>query len=168
MKRLLFICSILLVGVFVKAQDFSYLKSIDLKDSKQSEEAEEAAMECCCYLTGVRYDKKDIQREQATAYIKVWLEVFCTHDLFFDGLLEEGSELADIYMVYYALNYLNADKETEVTVLQVQTLKGLIAYCSNAANKIKLTKELKEVEKMIEAGTLETGIDDLDLTSLAK
>ena len=168
MKRLLFICSIVLLGGFVKAQDFSYLKAIDLKDVSQTAEAAEAALESCCYLTGVRYDKKDIQRQQATAFVKDWLTVVCTHNYFLGGLLEEESELADIYLAFYALNYLNSDKGAKVKELQVEALKGLLVYCSNSTNKIKLSKELKEVEKMIEAGTLETGIDDLDLTSLMK
>ncbi len=168
MKRLLFIFSILLVSVIVKAQDFSYLKTIDLKDASQAVEADEAAMECCCYLTGVRYNKKDDQREKATEYIKSWLATSCTQSYLLDELFEEDSDLTDMYLAFYALNYLNHEKGTDAGTIQANALKGLVSYCSNSANKIKLTKELKEIEKMIEAGQLENSIADLDLTSLAK
>ncbi|WP_439185493.1 hypothetical protein [Carboxylicivirga taeanensis] len=168
MKRVFLICLISLSAIIATGQDFSYLKEIDLQAASQVAEAKEAAMECCCYLTGVRYDKKDEQRQVATAYVKNWLEKTCGIQYKLEELFEDESELAGVYLVFYALNYLNHPAKTDVAIIQADALKGLIAYCSNSANKLKLSKELKVVEEMIEAGQLGDSITDLDLSSLTR
>lgn len=168
MKRLLFISAALLVGILNYAQDFSYLKTIDFEDESQVKEAEEAALECCCYLTGVRYNKKDSQRQQATAYVKNWLQVNCSDNYQLDGLWDEESEQADVYEVFYALNYLHNDRQAGLKGLQAEALTEMVAYCSNSANKLKMTKELKEVAKRIEAGQLDSYLANLRLTTLAE
>ncbi|MBS2212270.1 hypothetical protein KEM09_12715 [Carboxylicivirga mesophila] len=165
MKRILFICTVLFVCILASAQDFSYLKAIDVEDEEQSTEAAEAAMECCCYLTGVRYNKKDSQRQNASSFVRKWLEANHSDNYLINGLIEKDTEVGDIYMAYFALNYLNHDQQGGLRELQLDALKNVVEYCANTANKIKMTKELKEVEKHMQAGQLDDFIANLRLTT---
>ncbi|WP_430817536.1 hypothetical protein [Carboxylicivirga sp. RSCT41] len=155
----------LMTGLIATAQDFSYVNEIDLEDKAQYEEAKEAAMECCCYLTAVRYDKKDEQRTIAATYVKQWLETLDSQDILLQNVFEEQESLLEMYMAYYAMNYLDEEGEAAVTELQAAALEGVVAYCSIPTNKLKMTKELKEISKLIESGELEQSIINSTLTS---
>ncbi|MCG8582403.1 MAG: hypothetical protein MI866_20935 [Bacteroidales bacterium] len=155
----------LMTGLFATAQDFSYVNDIDLEDKTQLEEAAEAAMECCCYLTAVRYDKKDQQRMIATQYVKQWLETLDSQDILIQNVFEENEYLREMYMVYYAMNYLDEEGNAGERELQVAALEGVVGYCSNSSNKLKMTKELKEISKLINSGELEQSIINSTLIS---
>ncbi|MCU4157063.1 hypothetical protein J1N10_13820 [Carboxylicivirga sp. A043] len=148
-----------------KAQDFSYVNAIDIEDETQYEEAAEAAMQCCCYLTAVRYDKKDKQREVATQFVKQWVEAKNTQDVMLKNVFEEDEDLQEMYIVFYAMNDLDEEGELKMRELQVAALEGVVGYCSNSSNKLKMTKELKEISKLINAGELEQSIINSTLTS---
>jgi hypothetical protein len=156
---------LLMTGLFVNAQDFSYVNDIDLEDKTQYDEAAEATMECCCYLTAVRYDKKDQQRVIATQFVKQWVEAQNKQNVLLNNVFEEDEVLREMYIVYFAMQYLEEDGDASVHELQVAALKGVVQYCSNPSNKLKVTKELKEISKLINSGQLEQSIVNSTLTS---
>lgn len=163
MNRLVFFVLIIFTSVSLNAQDFSYLKDIDVNETNQYEEAEEAALECCCYLTGVRYDKKDNQRRLATEYISDWMSAVYAQSYSLEELFEESTEQSEVYQVFFALNYIEYKDELSLSELQAEALKGVVSYCSNSSNKLKMTKALKEIQKMIETETLQDNIENSGL-----
>ncbi len=169
MKRIWFVFGALLLTVVVNAQDFSYLKEIDLNNSEELLEAEEAAMECCCYLVAVGYYKKDVQRQHASVFIKQWVaQVFALEEIVCDTIhhITEGKEeLKDIYLAYYAMHYLDSEKEADHLSLREDALLKVIEYCSNSSNKLKLTKALKQVKEYHEDGKLDQFFQDIALSA---
>jgi len=160
MKRLVFIAVIICAGITIQAQDFSYLKEIDITNTSQYDEAEEAAMECCCYLVGVRYDKKDAQRDLATTYVSKWLNARYEQEYSLENTFTDDLDIADMYMVYFAMNYIDNKDEAQLSAMQAEALIGVVNYCSNTSNKLKMSKELKEIKKLIDDGTLEQSISN--------
>ena len=154
----------------VKAQDFSYLKDIDLNDTHVSQDAQEAAMECCCYLVAVRYDKKDVQRQQANEYITQWVNKKLEVDkLVCDAIsiiTGEREELVDMFLVYCAMNYMDSEQGVELSTLKQEGLLGLWEYCSNSKNKLKPTKELKLIKQYHNEGTLDQYLQDIASVSM--
>ncbi|GEM_PF-4828460 len=168
MKYLGCIVTLLFLGINVTAQDFSYLKSIDLSDSSQKIEAQEAAMECCCYLVGVRYDKKDEQRGLATAFVNEWMKANINEKDIMEGVEKITAEVDgynDMYLAFYIMNYIDNDGELSLMENKVEAVKGLLSYCGNSSNKLKVSKELKQVDQLSQAGELEQYLTDAALTS---
>ena len=170
MKRIWFSIVVLMAVLMVNAQDFSYLKEIDLGNSEELQEAEEAAMECCCYLVAVRYDKKDVQRQFANDFITKWASnILSSEDVICEAIsviTEEQNELNNMYLAYYVMNYIDRERSADKDGLRKESLIGLIKYCSNSNNKLKPTKELKTLKQYHESGNLEEYLQDVALISL--
>ena len=158
MKRIWFVLVALLVTLIVNAQDFSYLKKIDLNNLEEWQEAEDAAMECCSYLLAVRYDKKDVQRRYASEFITGWVaNFFDSEEMIYDKihLMTEGRKaLIDMYVTCFAMNYIESDRQVDNSHLREKALLGVIEYCTNSKNKLKLTKELKLIKQNYTKGNL--------------
>lgn len=158
MKHLLITVIALLVAVSMYSQDFSYVKEIELNNTDQIKGAEEDVLECCYYLVGARYDKKDEQRIFAADFVSRWLaSVFDDQDVLNEKIkvITEGREdLNRLYEIYYALNYIENEGEISEEELKEAAFGGLIDFCDNPLNKIKLTKELKGLKQIIEDGKL--------------
>lgn len=169
MKRLGFVLIALLIGIISHAQDFSYLQNIDLSDQSQKIEAKEAALECCCYLTGVRYDKKDEQRSFATKFISEWLSQVSEQTELVDESVaiytSDSEEIVNMFLAYYAMNYIEGGEAEETHEIKAEALFGVLNYCSNSSNKLKATKELKQVEELYNNGELSEQLRSSTLTS---
>ena len=169
MRRILFLVSVLFLTFVLQAQDFSYLKDIDLNNAEEMLQAEEAAMECCCYLVAVRYDKKDIQRQYASSYIHKWIvQPFGDEKIVCDvitQITEDRKELIDMYLAFYVMSYLEGDRQVGKTSLRQEALIGVIEYCSVSSNKLKLTKEMKLIKQYHENGNVNQYLQDITLSS---
>ena len=168
MKRLVIFTVIIFSALIIKAQDFSYLKDINIEETSQKAVADEAAMDCCTYLTNMRYDDSDQQRTLATQYISEWLAAVYADSFMLNDLFQEATAQEDVYQVYFALNYLEYKDEMNLLELQTEALKGVVSYCANSSNKLKMTKELKKVQKMIKEGTLQENIQSSDFITSIK
>jgi len=170
MKRICLIFGAVLLTILVDAQDFSYLEEIDLNNSEELMEAEESAMECCCYLVAVRYDKKDVQRQYASVFIEKWIAItFASEEVICETIsliTEDRKELNDMYLAYYAMAYLEREESVDRLSMRNDALLGVITYCSNSNNKLKLTKELKSLKQYHENGNLNQYFQDITLSAL--
>lgn len=158
MKQLIITLIALVLAVSTQAQDFSYLNDIELNDKEQLKEAEEYVLDCCYYLTATRYDKKDEQRENATAFVKSWLSKsedlskVISEDVIL--MTEERDDLKNLYLSCYALTIIENEGATQKEI-EDGTLVSMLNYCNNPINKMKLTKELKRLVQVLEEGKLE-------------
>ncbi|TRX66299.1 hypothetical protein [Carboxylicivirga sp. M1479] len=165
MKQFVIYIVLCLMSVGASAQDFSYLSDLDVKDESQAEETKEAALECCCYLTGVRYDKKDESRSIATKFVQLWLNEHTNTQTNVDVLLGNDECLMDMYSIYFAMHFIDDENSQSVRSLQASALEGVVSYCSNSSNKLKFTKALKEIKALSQKGELEQVISNMDLVS---
>nr|WP_319399666.1 hypothetical protein [uncultured Carboxylicivirga sp.] len=157
MKHLMITMIALLMASGLYSQDFSYLNEIELNNMDQLQKAEDDVLECCYYLVAARYNKNDDQRILATDFVIKWVGGMFTEPIVSEKIkevTEERQELTDLYFAYYALRYIENEGEMSTDELVQKALKGVIDFCENPVNKIKLTKELKNVKELIDAGTL--------------
>ncbi len=158
MKHLVTTVIALLVATLMYAQDFSYVKEVELNNTDQIKDAEEDVLECCYYLVAARYDKKDTQRIYATNFVSRWLSASFDEEKVLNekiSVITEGrEELNNLYLIYYALNYIENEGQVSSDELREAAFAGLIEFCDNPINKIKLTKELKGLKQVIEEGKL--------------
>ena len=158
MKHLVTTVITLMVTLVMYSQDFSYVKEIELNNIDQLKEAEEDVLECCYYLVAARYDKNDEQRELATQFVYKWVDgQFNAKSLLNEKITvitEERVELNELFLIYYALRYIENEGDIDKDKLNEVALGGVIDFCENPINKIKLTKELKNLKQIIEDGKL--------------
>jgi hypothetical protein len=149
MKRLAFLLLALSIGFSAFSQDFSYLKDIELATEEQVEEAREDVTECCYYLIAERYDKKDIQRQQATEFVRKWLTNATNKKELIPESLNEVSEgredINNMYIACYAMSMMEQEEDQSETILHEKALRGVLDYCLNPAHKVKPTKAMKQL-----------------------
>jgi len=147
-----------MMTLMMYSQDFSYVKEIELINVDQLNSAEEDVLECCYYLVAARYNKNDNQRIIATDFVNKWAKGrFGAESVLnpkIKEITEERQELNDLFVTYYTLRYIENEGEIESEELVQAAFTGVISFCENPVNKIKLTKELKSLKQVIEDGAL--------------
>ncbi len=147
-----------MVSLVMYSQDFSYVKDVELNDGDQLKGAQEDVLECCYYLVAARYNKNDEQRILATDFVSRWVDgQFKKKALLNEKIsraMEDREELNELFLIYYALRYIEEEGSIDEDELREAALTGVIKFCENPVNKIKLTKELKNIKQMIEEGKL--------------
>ncbi|MCU4163618.1 hypothetical protein [Carboxylicivirga caseinilyticus] len=158
MKYLITTVFALLMASLMYSQDFSYVKEIELNDNNQLKSAEEDVLECCYYLVAARYNKNDEQRIVATDFVSKWVDAKFDKEVLLNEkintITEERQELNEMFLVYYALRYIENEGGIGKEELVQKALTGVVDFCENPVNKIKITKEMKNLKEVIEAGTL--------------
>ncbi len=117
-------------------------------------------MECCCYLTAVRFDKKDKHRALATEFVGNYIKQIVGNEVLLNNVFVDNAVMQDLYLFYFAMNYIEEGSDKSLKSLQVLALEGMVEYCTNSSNKLKMTKELKEIQKLINEGTIEQSIEN--------
>ncbi len=159
MKRITFVLFIILVSYQCINAQFLYLNDVELEGKEDFEEFSETVSDCCNYLLLTPYDKKDEQRIVATSFVKKWVikhpdVEFVVGQKVMD-LTEEKEELIDIYLVCVAKNLTNTEIHIENNVkLEELALLSFIEYCGKPMNKMKLTKEIKNLIELNNNGDL--------------
>ncbi|MBS2100275.1 hypothetical protein [Carboxylicivirga linearis] len=158
MKYLIITLVASMMTLVVYSQDFSYVKEIELNDINQLNSAEEDVLECCYYLVAARYNKNDNQRIIATDFVNKWAKGRFGDEAILNTkvkeVTEERQELNDLFVTYYTLRFIENEGDMEEEELMQAAFTGVISFCENPVNKIKLTKELKGLKQVIEDGAL--------------
>lgn len=164
MKYLAITTMALILSSAMYSQNFSYVKEIELNTDAQLKFAEEDVLECCYYLVAARYNKNDEQRVLATSFVTRWVNVQFNVETLLDEkikqVVKERDELNDLFWIYYALRYIENEGDIGKDELTEAALTGVIDFCENPVNKIRLTKDLKHLKQAMEDGELAAYLGD--------
>lgn len=148
MKKFFLLLIVVFATTFANAQ-FAYLNDVQLDTDGDFQEYVDVAIDCCDYLLLTPFDKKDVERQAATAFIIRWININpaysfeVTKDI--RSLTQENEELVGLYTICCVKLMLDAEAKELTGNLQNEAINSFIAYCSNPMNKIKLTKEIKKI-----------------------
>ncbi len=157
MKRAIILLMFFVPVFIVKAQHFSSLKDIKIDTKESCEEYVDQVFDCCCYLLQTPFDKRDNDRQLASGFIARWIKG-SSEDLFkvddnIKALIEDREELVSLYITCYTKEYIeNEDIDIGNPELKTKAINTLFSYCSKSMNKIKLTKEMKELMELKNSG----------------
>lgn len=150
MKKILITLSLLMcVNLF--AQDFSSLKTYELKSEASYVNAEPKIIECSNYLFSHPAKENELNRLNAIQFIMRWMEG-CAHTFNLDttvmDLVGDNDDLLALYMAGMSKVVLEsgATKLSDAEVFD-KTALLLAAYCKNESNGVKPTKGLKKLMK---------------------
>ena len=156
-----FVLVLMVLGVtIVSGQDFTGLSKVELKELKQYIQVEEQVLDCCYYLTGTPFEKKDENRQLATVFVNRWVQGMpqiafeLTESI---NLITEGKEeLVSIYKVSLAMAVIE-NKKLDPAGVEVEriAINAMLDYCSNPVNGVKMPKEMKRVCQVRQEGNLE-------------
>jgi hypothetical protein len=148
MKNLLIL---LLIGIsnLSFSQDFSTLEKIKLDSPKDYQKAETNVIAAVNYLYATPFNKNDLNRMYATAFIVRWMTG--TPDYTFNLDTEvldytKGNEnLLTMYIAAMGRIVLVAGKVNYSDIqINHQAVKALAQYCGNSSNNLKPSKKLKK------------------------
>lgn len=162
MKHLILISiALLCIAVNGKAQHFNFLNKVELTDQESYKEYIDQVFDCCYYVLQTPFDKKDVDRNTASGFVVKWVNG-CTDCQFalpdhIKTLTEEKEALITLYTVCHVKEYLeNADDNISLTELTNKAEVAFITYCSDGKNKMKITKEMKQVFEMKSSGEIKS------------
>lgn len=160
--KTLFLTLFLLASVFsVKAQDYSKLDQIPLKDKSDYPKNENLALECAKYILDSPIDvmSKDLNHTNATLFLIKWMsgtpDYTFTVDETAGKILKTNSDLLVIYFaasVKYVLE--NKDMASNDKEVKLNTITILLTYCEDPSKNVKLNGELKKMIKAKNENTL--------------
>ncbi|OIQ30431.1 MAG: hypothetical protein BM564_03430 [Bacteroidetes bacterium MedPE-SWsnd-G2] len=155
MKKLITIIVLTLCTSVTFAQDFSDLANQKLKKVDSYKPAETKVLECVNYLFETPFDKNDLNRAVAQAYIIQWMTGTPDHSFALDSnAMELTKGSTDLFALFMAamtkvvLEQPNQKLSNEAIYKQAEAL--LVSYCSDSNNKLKPSKKIKKLIKATE------------------
>jgi len=143
------LCSL---SIAVKAQDYSGLKDIELKDKSDYPKNEDKVLECSKFILTQSVETKDPNCMYCMAFIIRWMSGTPDYSFGVDDavgkLIKSNQLLMGVYMAcmnIYVLN--NKDKASDANAVKLNSVSMFLDYCSNPAIKVKPDGELKKAIK---------------------
>ncbi|WP_289055614.1 hypothetical protein [Carboxylicivirga marina] len=96
----------------------------------------------------------------ATEFVGNYIKQIVGNEVLLNNVFVDNAVMQDLYLFYFAMNYIEEGSDKSLKSLQVLALEGMVEYCTNSSNKLKMTKELKEIQKLINEGTIEQSIEN--------
>jgi len=161
MKTIITVSLAMLLTIALNAQDYSDLEKIKMEDRADFTSNEEMVIQCSDYLlnSAANILDKDENRMNAAKFIMRWMDG--TPDYMFNidepiGVITRSNpELLGIYLAAMSKYVLeHKDKAEDYDEVKYNTFLTFINYCSNPANKVEQTNEIKELIKAKENNTL--------------
>ncbi|TLX73912.1 hypothetical protein E9993_13975 [Labilibacter sediminis] len=148
-KSIILLVTLILCGTLAKAQ-FSHLKDVKLQSAKDYTEYTEQIFDCSDYILLTPYDKKDKERTTAINFVTRWLEGSPEYSFFISDnikvITEERDDLLGLYTTCYAKIIVeNEGAITNHEKIENLAINSLLEYCGNQINKVKPTKEMKNL-----------------------
>lgn len=149
---------LLVTASFAQNQtDYASLKTDRKEDF--TEDLNKAALRAAAALLSLPLDRENPQRREAFTFLMRWMTGTPDYNFEIDETatkISKGNEdLLGIYlaaMCQYALE--NKDAAKDKKAVKLNTIKAVLTYCK--AQNIKLSGELKKMDKANESGALET------------
>ncbi len=140
------------LSMAVKAQDYSGLNDIALKDKADYSKTEDKVLECSKFILTQPVDTKDPNCKYCMSFIVRWMSGTPDYSFGIDdsvGKLTKSNQLLiGVYMAcmnIYVLN--NKDKAGDANAVKLNSVSMFLDYCSNPAIKVKPDGELKKALK---------------------
>ncbi|SMO68990.1 hypothetical protein [Solitalea koreensis] len=141
-------------------QDFTALKNRTLTHSSEFKSIEPEILECANYILSTPQDDSNENRQIAIEVLVKWMGGTPDYKFHIDEsigeLLQSDPDILSLYlpaMAKYALE--NPSRAANQNAMKLNTLKLLLNYSENKANRIKQTKELKKLIAVKNSGKLE-------------
>lgn len=154
MKKIIFIALITLTHTLSFGQNFSELASTAFKGKESYKPAEGQVLTCANYLFSNPADQAELNRLNAIKYIMKWMEG--TPDYTFDlgqkamDLTNSNTDLLSLYMAAMTKAVLeNTGGKLSSEEIYSKAEKIMLSYCSNADNKMKPSKKMKQLLKEV-------------------
>ena len=137
----------------VISQDFSTLKNYEFSDDSKYKSAEELVLNGANYLFNTPFDKNDLNRFQATAFILRWMEGTPDYTFNIDNKAVEITKGNDDLFGMYVAGMAKVVLENKAALPTDETIHNtvvqyLVDYTSNESNKMKPTRALKKWKKL--------------------
>jgi hypothetical protein len=152
MKTKFFISAILLVGCLMvsKAQDYSMLKDIKLKEKEDFVKAEDKILECTKYILTTPIDNENTNRNNALQFMLRWMDGTPDYTFNLDetvGKLAQSSDaLLGVYMACMCRYVLeNKDKAKDDKDVKYNSVLLLIDYAKDSNNKVDISGEMENL-----------------------
>lgn len=158
MKHILLLFLFSLSVTFVNAQ-FSYLNDVELESAEDYTEYTETIYDCCDYLLLTPFSKKDIERVAATNFIERWVkgapESSYKVSKNIQSLTDNKPDLLGLYLTCMAKEFVEGNANTSLQA-EEKAIVSFLDYCTNPMNKLKLTKEIKELAQLSNSGEFDS------------
>lgn len=155
MKKNIFIALITLTYTMSFGQNFSELANTEFKSAESYKPAESQVLTCANYLFSSPANQAELNRLNAIKYIMKWMEG--TPDYTFEigekamKLTDGNSDLLGLYMAAMSKVVLeNTTQKLSSDEIYTQSKKIVVEYCSIADNKVKPSKKIKQLIKVME------------------
>lgn len=153
MKKLILLTSalIFMMTLSLRAQNYSELKDINLKDSVHCLTAQNKVLECCNYLL-TNPCTENIKCLNAGNFIVEWMGAtpnytFSLEENFYK-VIKSDLNLTTRYYAALAKTAIENNYKTNSLELQLKTITTCIEYCEKPLYKVNITKK---IQKYIEA-----------------
>ncbi|WP_282035981.1 hypothetical protein [Saccharicrinis aurantiacus] len=156
MKHILLLFLFCVSATLVSAQ-FSYLNDVELESTADYSEYTETVYDCCDYLLLTPFSKKDSERVAATNFIERWVKGAPNSSYKvsenIQSLTDNRTELLGLYFTCIAKELVEGNADNSLQA-EEKAITSFLDYCTNPMNKLKLTKEIKELAQLNNAGEL--------------
>lgn len=160
MKTFCFLLAFVLVTLVSSAQapvDYASLKTDKKEDF--TEGVNKAALQAAGRLLELPLEKDNPERVDAFRYLMRWMSGTPDYNFEIDETATSISKGNDDLLVVYLASMCkfaleNKEAAKDKKTLKVNAVRGVLAYCKT--QNVKLTGELKKMNKAQEAGALET------------
>jgi hypothetical protein len=152
MKKIIFIALFTLTCSMSFGQNFSELATTEFKSAESYKPAESQVLICANYLFSTPADQAELNRLNAIKYIMKWMSG--TPDYTFElgqkamDLTNSNTDLLGLYMAAMTKAVLeNTTDKLNSDEIYNRAEKIIVNYCSNADNKMKPSKKIKQLIK---------------------
>jgi hypothetical protein len=159
MKKLL-VALLLLCFNYSFSQVLPDYDNIRLVEKADYNVAEPSVMQAVSYILTTPFEKNDLMRLKSLQFIIKWMtgtpDFGFTLDDVATKIAKGNDDLIGLYMVCmtkYCLENKSSAKDN--AAVKLNAIKLLLAYCDNADNHMKLTKQLKKLSEANKKGELE-------------
>ncbi len=146
---------------FAQSPDY---ESIKLGNKEECTAAEPSAIQACTYIFSTPFEKNDLARLNALAFIIKWMSATPDFSFTIDETaiksMKGNDDLVGLYlaaMTKYSLENREAAKDKNKVKLNAVTL--VLNYCEDEKNKMKMPKALKKLSEAKAKGELEKALE---------
>jgi len=159
MKKLLYVLPLFFLSPAF-AQTLPKFDEIVLEQASDFKNAEVDVIKAANYMLTTPFDKDDVNRLKSLQFIIKWMSGTPNYSFALDDmaakLMKGSDDLLGLYMVCMAKYCLeNPASAKDLKAVKLNSIKLVLTYCENDANKMKMNKQLKKLSEANKKGELE-------------
>ena len=159
MKRLLFICFLIILGGSSYAQNLPPISQIKLKKHKDFKTAEPTVLQVDNFVLATPISRDSASKIAAAAFLMDWMEGTPDYTFLIDENITksflQNPALFEVYIAFMS-KFAIENKPKNSKAIVIYAIKNLLSYIDSPANNVTKTDDLKALSEANDKGQLES------------